>query len=208
VLATSVSQKVKTYESYFVVRRDDPAHELSQVRGRRVCFIDRTSTSGYLMPRAVLRKQGHDPDTFFSSYQFSGNHYRALSDLIAERCDVATVTSPAFLTANRRDIEMSKLRIIAVSPSLPNGVFCAASTVTPELAGALKRALLDFDIQAELGRRTLADVLPLTGFAEVPDGAFDSLAHEIELLHEAGSLDGGVDDGEHAHPSDETGAEE
>lgn len=187
VLATPISQKVKTYESYFVVRRDDPAQELADVQGRRVCFIDHTSTSGYLMPRAMLRKAGYDPDHFFESIQFSGNHYRALRDLLADRCDVATVTSPAFLTAGQRNISVSKVRIIAVSSSLPNGVFCASSDLSADLVDSLRQALLDFDVRAMLGQEALSKMVPLTGFARVPDDAFDALAHEVELLHQRGS---------------------
>lgn len=181
-LASPISQKVKTYQSYLVVRREDPARDLSQVKNRRVCYIDRTSTSGYLMPRVMLRKAGHDPDSFFSSVQFSGNHFRALRDLIAGRCDVATVTSPAYLTASEEGFDLSEFRILQVSSPLPNGVFCAGSQMPSGLVKQIRKALLAFDIERETGRKTLSDVLPVTGFARVESHAFEDLAREVDLL--------------------------
>lgn len=187
-LASPISSKVTTYESYLVVRRDDPAQRLADMEGRRICYVDQTSTSGFLMPRVMVRKAGRDPDEFFESAQFSGNHVRALRDLLAGRCDVAAVTSPTYLSAGVQGVSVAEIRILQVSPSLPNGVICASERLPRPLVERLRRALLDFDIERDLGRRYLSKQLPLTGFTAVENVAFDDLAREVELIEASGAL--------------------
>jgi ABC-type phosphate/phosphonate transport system substrate-binding protein len=131
------------------------------------------------MPRVMVRAAGFDPDTFFGSAQFSGNHYRALRDLLAARCDIAAVTSGAYVSARRHHIPIARVRILKISPPIPHGVYCAGSHVPAALARRLRRALLSFDVQRELGRKVLSDTLRFSGFDKPDEQAFRSLAAEM-----------------------------
>ena len=178
-LATGITEHSATYEGYLVVRRSSSLRGIVTLKGHRVCFVDRTSTSGYLMPRAMVRGAGFDPDAFFSSEQFSGDHYRALRDLLAERCDVACVASTSFNVAGQQGIPMRQMRILATSAPLPHGVYTASSRLPPALVEKLRRALLDLDMQKEIGRRRLGPDLQITGFTPVDTQAFEELEREV-----------------------------
>ncbi|MCA9670288.1 MAG: phosphate/phosphite/phosphonate ABC transporter substrate-binding protein, partial [Myxococcales bacterium] len=178
-LATAVTESSKTYESYLVVPRESKAERIGDVRGKRICYVDSTSTSGYLMPRVMVRAAGFDPDRFFGSVQFSGNHYRALRDLLAARCDVAAVTSGAYVSARRQHIPIANVRILKISQPIPHGVFCAGSHVPRAVARRIRAALLGFDVQRELGRKVLSDTLRFSGFDKPDAKAFASLAAEM-----------------------------
>lgn len=182
LLATGVTEAETTYECHLVVRRRSTLRKLQDLAEHRICYVDRTSTSGYLMPRVMVRKAGQDPDRFFSSYQFSGDHYRALQDLLADRCDVAAVASGSYRSAERQGIAVQQLRILQTSAPMPFGVYCASSRVPREVAERLRRALLELDAQREFGRRRISDHLLLTGFAPVGRRAFDDLEREAERV--------------------------
>ena len=47
------------YRSIFVARADGPVRNLADLRGKVVAFEDPHSTTGYLLPPAVLREAGH-----------------------------------------------------------------------------------------------------------------------------------------------------
>lgn len=69
------------YYSTLVVRADSPIQTLADMRGRSIGYVDYNSTSGYLYPRAALRKQGIEPDTFFGKTGFAGAHTQAVMAL-------------------------------------------------------------------------------------------------------------------------------
>ena len=78
------------YYSTLVVRADSPIHSLADMKGRTLGYVDYNSTSGYLFPRAKLRDQGIDPDTFFGKTSFAGAHTQAVMAL-ANRQFEATI---------------------------------------------------------------------------------------------------------------------
>ncbi|WP_390619647.1 hypothetical protein [Persicimonas caeni] len=45
------------------------------------------------MPRAYLKRQGHNPGEFIGEVVWSGNHLQALRDLVAQKCDAAATYS-------------------------------------------------------------------------------------------------------------------
>lgn len=69
------------YYSTLVVRADSPIHSLADMKGRTLGYVDYNSTSGYLFPRAKLRAQGIDPETFFGKTSFAGAHTQAVMAL-------------------------------------------------------------------------------------------------------------------------------
>jgi len=179
-LAIGVTEHASTYEGYVVICRRSTLRSISSLKGHRVCYVDRTSTSGYLMPRVMVRNAGFDPDAFFASEQFSGDHYRALSDLLAERCDVACVGSTSFNTAGRQGIPVRQLRILATSAPLPHGVYTASSRLSEETVEKLKDALLELDMRQEFGRQRLGENMQVTGFVPVDLQAFMELDREVD----------------------------
>lgn len=182
LIVTPVTHRTRTYESYVLVLRDSGLRTLAQLRGRRVCFVDRRSTSGFLLPRVMVRKAGFDPDKFFGQVQFSGNHLRAVRDLVAGRCDAAAVTSQAYLSARDNNIPIARVRILQVSDPVPHGVYCALPSFDRKLAGRLRDVLLAMDLQKTLGRPLLSKAMPISGYAPVDEKAFADLQHEVDLI--------------------------
>lgn len=62
------------YQSYLIVRVDDTAEELSDLRGDTHAFSDPDSNSGYLVTASDLARMGESPERFFSRSVFTYGH--------------------------------------------------------------------------------------------------------------------------------------
>ncbi len=62
------------YQSYLIVRDDDPAKELEDLRGAVHAFSDPDSNSGYLVTASDLARIGETPERFFSRSIFTYGH--------------------------------------------------------------------------------------------------------------------------------------
>lgn len=77
------------YYSVLVVRADSPVTSLAGMKGHSLGYVDYNSTSGYLYPRAALRKQGIDPDKYFGKTSFAGGQTQAVMALANGQFDGA-----------------------------------------------------------------------------------------------------------------------
>ncbi len=81
ILTTRQAEGETGYYSTLVVRADSPIRSLGDMKGRSLGYVDYNSTSGYLYPRAKMRAEGIDPDTFFGKTSFAGAHTQAIMAL-------------------------------------------------------------------------------------------------------------------------------
>ena len=62
------------FTSYFLVKGDHPAENISDFKGKKFSFGSHLSTSGHLMPRYFLKEMDIIPEVFFSDTRYSGKH--------------------------------------------------------------------------------------------------------------------------------------
>lgn len=122
------------YYSAIIVKKTSPYHTLADLKGRSLGYVDFNSTSGYLFPRAAMREQGVDPDTFFGKTSFAGGHTQSVMALENGQFDAAVImmsggtpttgfTTGAFWTLARKGmIKADDYRIIWTAGPIPNGV--------------------------------------------------------------------------------------
>lgn len=179
LLATPVMRgDVTSYHGYILVRADSPVTAVDDLRGRDFCYVSRTSTSGYLYPRAKLRAAGLDPDTDLGSITYAGDHVASLRALLAGDCEAAAAFANAFLEqAPEHGMSRESFRILATTAPIPLDAYVAAANVPPELAQQLAAALLALEPGSEIAREALGDE-EMIGFVEVEDSAFDPVRDE------------------------------
>jgi ABC-type phosphate/phosphonate transport system substrate-binding protein len=90
VLALPERHGLLTSNVAFIVRLQDAAKTLGDLRGRRVVWLDRHSASGYVIPRLHLAASGFDPETFFSKEVFGETHLAVLDAVSSGAADVGT----------------------------------------------------------------------------------------------------------------------
>ncbi|MBI4863253.1 MAG: phosphate/phosphite/phosphonate ABC transporter substrate-binding protein, partial [Candidatus Riflebacteria bacterium] len=80
------------YRPIIVVVKGSPVKTLAELRGKRFAYVDRNSTSGFVMPNRMLAEIGvTNPLTFFSSVDFTFSHVASLVGLKDGRYDAAAV---------------------------------------------------------------------------------------------------------------------
>jgi phosphonate transport system substrate-binding protein len=140
-----------TYHGHLFVRTDSPIRTIQQLRGKRMAFVDRATTAGYVFPLALLRKNGiPGPDGFFAEYYFTGSHDAAIAAVLDRKADAGAAKHSVYDRMRRENPNLDKdLTIIAESPSVPSNGLCVRKDLDPRLAASLRQALLDLDRDPE-----------------------------------------------------------
>lgn len=120
------------YYSALIVRADSPFRSLEDLKGRRLGYVDFNSTSGYLYPRAQMRKSGIDPDAYFARTTFAGGHTQAVMALANGQFDATFVqvsggdpvhgfsTGAVFTMAKRGLVDPKDFRTLWVIGPVPD----------------------------------------------------------------------------------------
>lgn len=172
-----------TYWGYLFVRQDSGIQEVSQMKQRRMAFVERATTAGYVYPIAYFRQNGvPDVGTFFSEVQFWGSHDSAILAVLEGRADVGAAKNTIWERLSQENPRINaELQILATSPKVPsNGLL-----VAPRVDAGIREQLLG--VLVALGEDPSATEvlqrLRANGFV-----ATDSQSYEpvLDLAHEAG----------------------
>lgn len=131
------------YRSCIIVAADSPIKTLTDLKGKRVAFVNRSSTSGYLIPLATLKQEGIDPDRDFAQVIFAGTHAQAKTLFIENKVDAITTN----LATYKRSKEVGKLtaknsRVLWESEPIPHAPVLVSEELPSELIEKLKEAFL------------------------------------------------------------------
>ncbi|MFO0590765.1 MAG: PhnD/SsuA/transferrin family substrate-binding protein [Polyangiaceae bacterium] len=173
-LAVRLFDGSRASDGYLLVRDDGNISQASDLHNHTICYVDKASTTGFLLPRIWMRKNGLTPDRDMKSI-VSGDHVAAMRDLLAGKCDAAAVYSGAFLTARNQGIAVGQLRVLVVTGRVPQDALVASPTLPKADVDALKGALLRFEPQRDLDAGRIGEVLDITGFAEFRTTEFDAI---------------------------------
>jgi phosphate/phosphite/phosphonate ABC transporter binding protein len=173
-IATATREGSPTYVGYLVTRGSWPPPALDGLKGKRIAWVDRSSTSGWLYPRALLRERGFDPDGFFaSSPTFADNHTAAVRMVIGGDVDVAAVASPFVDPGPRSVEEADALLVVAKTRRIPLDAVVVRNDLRRELGVQIQKALLKLHDAPEASE--LHQSWGVNGFVR-PDGRYDEIA--------------------------------
>ncbi len=129
------------YRSAIVVRIDDPAAGLADLRGRRCVINERDSNSGMNLFRAAIAPfAGGAP--FFGAVTLSGAHLRSAERVASGEADVAALDCVSFAHFQRIIPETaSKLRVLAWTPASPSLPLITARTTDGATLASLRAGL-------------------------------------------------------------------
>ena len=140
------------YQSVMYVRADSDIMSLEDMEGRTLAYADPNSTSGYLVPRFELGRQGID-DEYFAQTGFGGGHEQAVVAVLNGQYDagvtwVSGVGEPSegYSRGNLRRmidndlLDMADLRIIWESNTIPNG----PAVIRKDLPQEVKDIVVDY----------------------------------------------------------------
>lgn len=120
------------YYSALIVRADSPYRSLQDLKGKTLGYVDFNSTSGYLYPRAQMRKAGVNPDAYFGKTSFAGGHTQAVMALANGQFDATFIqvsggdpvhgfsTGAVYTMAKRGLVDLKDFRTLWVIGPIPD----------------------------------------------------------------------------------------
>lgn len=171
-------------DALLVTRANSSITSFEDLKGKRFCFTDRDSATGYFLPQTYIRRQGHDPDEFIGEVVWSGEHLQVLRDLLEDKCDVAATYSGSYLSADKFDIPITRIRIFAITGHVPQDTVAARPGIARSLIQKLEASLIAFDPQKELGTRETGSVLRISGFSKGSNAEFTDLREAVKFTQE------------------------
>jgi phosphonate transport system substrate-binding protein len=135
-----------TYVSYLVARPDGPVKSIADVKGRKVCFVDTASTSGYLYPVEGLLAAGIDPNKDITPV-YAGGHDRSPLAVKAGTCDAGFVFDDMFdkLLIERGQLRKDELSVVWRSKPIPNSPMAVRTDLPDTLVTKLKDVVPKID---------------------------------------------------------------
>ncbi len=166
------------YHSLIIARKDSGLKNVADLRGRTIAFVDPSSTSGHLFPKAGLIKQGITPETYFGRMLFTGSHDANALAVANKRVDAATIADRILDAAvQRKLINADDIEVIWRSDAIPESPTCWRRNLPDDLKARIRTAFLNIrDI-------TWADQGKLNRFVETNDAAYDVIRETARTLN-------------------------
>jgi phosphonate transport system substrate-binding protein len=173
-----------TYQSYILVREDNPVTELVDLAGKRFGFGSALSTSSHLVPRAMLVEAGIDVGEDMQC-SYLGHHERSARAVLVgevDACGVRDVVGQKYLGRG--------LRILARSKPIPNFPLVIAPQTPAEIRRQLVRALVELPKEDPAIARGMAewDEELAQGFVLGEDAEYDGIRAMAEEILGPGAL--------------------
>jgi phosphonate transport system substrate-binding protein len=170
-----------TYQGYLIVRHDDAVARYEDLRGKTIAFPDARSTTGYLLPRLMLRRHGLELTRDFRQVLFVGKHDSTALAVANGTADVGAMASYIF-----EDLESAiraKLRVLDRSEPIPFGPIVARSGLGEALLGRIRTFFLTLD-RTPQGQALLREAR-LSGFTGASDHDYRPIRTLVRRLREA-----------------------
>jgi phosphonate transport system substrate-binding protein len=179
VVAVRVNEKGKPpgYQSYGITWTGSPIKTLADFRGKRICFVDRNSTSGYLYPSAGLLDMGIDPKKDIVPI-FAGRHDASVLAVANRQCDagfaIDTVVDRQLIDQGR--LQPGQVTTVWKSDTIPGPPLVIANYLSPKLRQQLTKALQN---------NANADYLRENGFCQGECAVSDGVSYGYQPADDA-----------------------
>ena len=122
------------YQSYGITKAGSPIRSLADYRGKKVCFVDPASTSGYLYPTAGLLEAGINPETDITPI-FAGGHDASVLAVQSGQCDAgfAYDTMVDSQLIQKGAIKPGEIAVVWKSETIPGSPVAISNDLAPEL---------------------------------------------------------------------------
>ncbi|WP_339514771.1 phosphonate ABC transporter substrate-binding protein [Pseudomonas sp. RL_15y_Pfl2_60] len=177
--AVAVTKKTGTsaYHSVIITRRDSGIKNLADLKDHTFAFVDPSSTSGHLFPKAGIEQAGYQPEKLFSRVMFSGSHDASILAVVNRKVDAAVVADRILASAiSQGQIKQDDIQIVWSSPDIPESPMVWRKDLDPALKQKLAKAL------AQVKDVPWGDQGVLNGFQPTTDAAYDVVRDTAKVL--------------------------
>jgi len=180
LLARFETDRVPTYYGVIAINRDSPLGLLKDLKGKRMAFSDRRSTSGHLVPRHMFFKTGISLEDF-AEYAFMGNHDNVALGVLVGDFDAGAVKEEVYAKYEHRG-----LRILALTPPISEYLLVAGTNLPPDAVKSLRDGLQRLKDNPAGGTIMRSMKPSVTALVPVDDSDYDNLRAILGELKDNG----------------------
>jgi phosphonate transport system substrate-binding protein len=167
-----------TYRSVIIARKDHGVRGLKDLAGKTFAFVDPSSTSGHLFPKAGLIKAGYDPDTYFSRVIFSGGHDASAIAVQNGKVDAAAVADALLEPAYSRGmLKQDEVAVVWTSDPIPGAPVAYRRDLPADLKARIRASFAQIQNMPWGPKTTIKRWVP------TDDAAYDGVRETAKLLH-------------------------
>ena len=165
------------YQSLIFTKRDSGIKQLADLRGKTMIFEDPGSSSGYLMPKLFLsrngyklvEKKGYDPNAAPTEilYSFAYLRSKLIEAVLTKQVAAGAISDDDYNGLDEK--RKSEMVILAHTERLPRHLVSVRSDLAPQIVGQLNDLLVAMHDDAE-GQRILKKTDQTTKFDALPGG--------------------------------------
>jgi phosphonate transport system substrate-binding protein len=177
--AVAVTKKTgqSSYKSVIIARKETGIAKPADLKGHTFAFVDPTSASGHLFPKAGLLQAGYDPETFFGRLIFSGSHDASILAVANKKVDAAAVADRILASAIAKgQVKPDELEIVWSSNPIPESPMVWRKDLDPALKAKIAQAL------ANVKDLPWGDQGVLNGFQPTNDAAYNVVRDTAKAL--------------------------
>ena len=185
---TFVQTRLKTGNAIPLVQREQDAvftskfitsdagvQSLADLKGKTFAFGSVSSTSGSLMPRYFMLKDGITPENFFSRVAYSGAHDATVAWVQAGKADAGVLNASVWdkLVAAGK-VDTDKVRVFATTEPYYDYNWTVRGNLDPQLTARIKTAFLALD-PADPAHKAILDLQAASRFIETRPENYQSI---------------------------------
>ena len=179
-----------SYKGQFITRFDSGINSIEDINGRSMAYVDPSSTSGYILPKALLDSKGIKP----SETVFAMRHDNVVTMVYQGQVAAgATYYAPPdpktgeIMDARMRVLKQfpdvaKKIKIIGFTQDIPNDPWVFRKNMSETMKNKIIDALLQF-VKTPEGKKSLFDIYDITGLVRTKDSDYDGLRKLLEAQH-------------------------
>ncbi|KMN83523.1 phosphonate ABC transporter substrate-binding protein [Chromobacterium sp. LK11] len=123
-----------------------PAKSLKELKGDSFAFGSASSTSGHLMPRYFMQKDGIKPESFFKNVAYSGAHDATVAWVAAGKVEAGVLNSSVWQKlVESKKVDSAKVRVIATTPPYYDYNWTVRGSMDKGLQDKIRQAFLKLD---------------------------------------------------------------
>jgi phosphate/phosphite/phosphonate ABC transporter binding protein len=175
-------ERAHHYQGVILAMKGMGLEKLGDLVGRKFCYVDPTSASGYLFPREVMRQAGLDPDTAFREAEFLDEHSKVLGALVSGRCDAAATYAGILKNGGEHGFRPDRFAVLATTGPIPYGPCVAAASLPDEEVDRIRRALLALAPGSDASRVVFGGQGEFAGFEPADERVYEALRRQTQAV--------------------------
>ncbi len=152
------TEGISTYHGLLFARKDSGIRNIKDMAGKRLAFVDKATTAGYLLPLAYFKKHGIDNyRNYLKETYFAGTHEDVINDVLDRKTDIGAAKNTVFYRLAEQDKRiLNDLIIFERSPEVPENGLAMRKDIDISVRTKMKEILLDMHNDPD-GKKVLKD---------------------------------------------------